>query len=388
MNPGSFTSPAGQLIEVRRGDRPYWSFIPNPLPPAEEAAALANAPRLLADANHALGELHGVGRMLPDPNLLVRPNMRREAVMSSRIEGTQTSFSDVVAFEAAGRPGPQTADTREVGNYVYALEHALGRVHEVGLTRDLILEVHRHLLTGAREAHFGTPGEFRTVQNHIGGGPDPADGVFVPPTPDRMQGAIDRLVDYLGEPKPDLPVLVEAAWMHYQFEAIHPFIDGNGRVGRLLIVLLLAARGHLEHPLLYLSPYFDRHRTEYYDHLFAVSAKSGWAHWLGFFLTGVLVEATSLVQVAERMLTLRDEWHGRLDAAGATPSAHRLADLVLQHVAVTARTVETMLGVSNPTAYNTIRALDNADILDELTGRPRGRVYASKELLSILATPE
>lgn len=360
------------------------AFVPGPLPP-DEMPLLALMPRLLAEANHALGELHGIGRTLPDATLLVRPYLRREAVLSSRIEGTRTSFSELVTYEAEGQPA-LTSDAREVANYVHALESGLRRVHEQpGITPDLVRTLHRSLLSGARGEESGTPGEFRTVQNHIGGGEHPADGVFVPPPPDRMQTALDAFFDYILKPKPDTPVLVEAAWMHYQFEAIHPFIDGNGRVGRLLIPLLLAERRQLEHPLLYLSPYFERRRSEYYDHLFAVSARGEWVEWLRFFLEGVLAQARSAIALADAVLTLRAEWDERLGAAA--PTARRLAQIVLEHVAVSAPTVRHDLGVTLQTVYNALSTLEAAGIVEEITGRTRGRIYASPELLELLQTP-
>ena len=386
MNPSDFADPAGDLVQLTHPDfGAYWSFLPNPLPPADEAAILAEVPRLLSDANHALGQLHDIGRTLPNPDLIVRPYLQREAVLSSRIEGTQTSFFDLVAYEASGQTAA-LSEAREVSNYVVALETGLRRVDEAGITRELIQDLHRTLLSGARGERFGSAGELRTIQNHVGGGADPATAGFVPPPPARVHDDLDALFHYLSADKPSVPILVEAAWMHYQFEAIHPFLDGNGRVGRIMIPLLLAQRRQLQHPLLYLSPYFEQRRSAYYDHLYGVSSRSRWLEWLRFFLEGVLTQAHAATELADAILALRERWTDRLETAGATRNAQRLADLVLEYAAVSAKTVELRLGVANPTAYATISTLQSEGILREITGRPRNRIYASDELLSLLRT--
>jgi Fic family protein len=223
------------------------------------------------------------------------------------------------------------------------------------------------------------------VQNHIDGRTtDPASARYVPPPPQYVPDAIEALVAYLGRDKPNTPLLVEAAWAHYQFESVHPFLDGNGRVGRLLIPLLLASRRRLSHPLLYLSPYFDRHRTAYYDHLLAVSTDSDWLGWLRFFLQGVREQADEAIRLARAIIALGEAWKERLDGQSANRTAHRLAEFVLQHTAVDARSVENGLGVSTQTAYSAIAALERAGILREFTGRSRGRVYTAPALVDLL----
>lgn len=385
MDTTLFTNPPGRLVDVDR-EPPlpsYVAYVPGLLPPVTEDASIAAVARELGEANLALGQLTGIGEFFPHPDLLVRPYLRREAVASSRIEGTMASFSDVVALEAGIRPLPGS-DTQDVLNYVVALDAGLRARGEGVFSLDLIRSLHRQLMTGARGEAFSTPGEFRLVQNHIGSTNAIADATYVPPPPTEMHALLDQFVHYLNDAKPRTPVAVEAAWMHYQFEAIHPFLDGNGRVGRLLIALLLAARQQVDHPLLYLSPYFERRRDEYYRLLLSVSTTSAWEEWLRFFLLGVAEQAKEAITVARNVLALRDEWKARLATVGATPSAIRLADFVAEHVAVTPRIVEPGLSVARQTAYSSIQILVDADILEPVALRQRGSLYIAPELIRIL----
>ncbi len=261
---------AGRLITAPQG---YWAFVPNPLPPSVNLTW--DLVGKISEADRALSELAGVARTLPNPHLLIGPFIRREAVLSSRIEGTQASLSDLFFFEASGTIDPQTPDVREVSNYVKALEHGLARLKKLPVSLRLIREMHEQLMGGARGDHL-TPGEFRRSQNWIGPpGCTLMDAVYVPPPEDEMTEALDHLEKYLHSAS-SLPPLVRLALIHYQFEAIHPFLDGNGRIGRLLLTLLLCAEGLLPHPLLYLSAYFERHRQEYYRLLLAVSQSGHW----------------------------------------------------------------------------------------------------------------
>ncbi|MCC7365601.1 MAG: Fic family protein [Dehalococcoidia bacterium] len=381
MDKATFGKPSGELVPASSAltGRPYFCFVPAPLPPDLTPAELGRVAGLLAAASQAFGRLAGLGQVLPNPDLLVRPYMRREAILSSRIENTHTSFAELVAFEATGADVSPGGATREVFNYVAAVEYGLRHVMEAGFTVDLVRGIHRTLMRGARGEHYATPGELRTVQNHIGGGSnDPADAHFVPPPAARVPGLLDGLFAYLQQA--EVSPLIQAAWMHYQFETIHPFLDGNGRVGRVLIPLLFAHRHQMPHPLLYLSPYFERDRSRYYDRLFAVSARSEWVPWLEYFLAAVLDQSNAAVALAQGIVALGPDWHGRLDAMRAPQSAHRLADLVHQHVAVNAQMVRTNLGVSPQTAYNAIDALVAAGILVEMTDRPRDRVWLAGEL--------
>ncbi|MDE2670859.1 MAG: Fic family protein [Chloroflexota bacterium] len=385
MDTALFTNPAGRLVEVER-DPPipsYTAFVPGSLPPGSEDGAIAAVARELGEANLALGQLTGIGEFFPNPDLLVRPYLRREAVASSRIEGTVASFSDVVALEAGIRPVPGS-DTQDVLNYVVALDAGLRASQEGLFSLDLVRSLHRQLMTGARGEALSNPGEFRAIQNHIGSSNEIVEATYVPPPPLEMYGVLDQLIDYLNESKPRTPFVVEAAWMHYQFEAAHPFLDGNGRVGRLLIALLLAARHRVSHPLLYLSPYFERQRDEYYRLLLAVSSTSAWEAWLRFFLVGVADQAREAISVARSVLALRDEWRERLALVGATPSALRLADFVTEHVAVTPRVVELGLSVARQTAYNSLQVLVDAGILESVPLRQRGSLYIAPQLIKIL----
>ncbi len=387
MDPSVFSNPSGRLVPGRSpSGRDYWSFIPGDLPPRLSPADLGGLVALISEANLALGRLDGVGQILPNPDLLVRPYMRREAVLSSRIEGTRTSFAELVAFEAAQR-SPDELDAREVLNYVVALDSGLREVQRAGITPDLVRDLHRRLMLGSRGAAFSTPGEFRHVQNHIGETSDPADARFVPPPPDEMETAMAGLFAYLHAPEPGTPVLVQAAWMHYQFETIHPFLDGNGRVGRLLIPLLLAWRRQLSQPLLYLSAFFERRRGAYYDHLLGVSSRSEWTAWLAFFLEGVVEQSTRATDLAQLIIAIGQEWHQRLTDVRASQTAHRLVDLVHAHMAIDAPTVARMLEVKPPAAYSAISTLERAGILEEYTGRAWGRLWMAQELRELIETP-
>jgi len=386
MDLRAFTRPSGDIITVPAATQldAYLAFVPHPLPPPTEEDAITAVRPLLSEADQALGELIGIGRLLPDPDLLVRPYLRQEAVASSAIEGTKATFADLVTYEAARVAGPGS-DVVDLLNYTAALEQGLHAVQQGDhITSDLVRRLHRTLMTNARGEDFSTPGEFRTIQNHIGGGRQPSDGDFVPPPPKEMQDCLDRLFAYLANRNPRTPILVEAAWIHYQFETIHPFIDGNGRVGRLLIPLLLAHRRHYPHPLLYLSPYFRKHRTRYNELLFDVSAQSAWNEWLRFFLEGVIERALDATTLADRIIALGRDWQQRLQEQRAPLNAHRLADYVHRSIAVNASTAERHLEVTGPTAYKAISVLEQAGILEEITGRPRDRVWLSRELLGML----
>ena len=393
MDAAVFTNPSGELVTQRpRGGGRYLTFVPNALPPPPtiEQAAIASAGVLLADAEYWLGQLIGLGSVLHDANALAAPYIRQEAVRSSQIEGTRTSLGELAAFEAASGPPPD-GDAQETLNYVAALDQGLDRIREgVPIDADLVRDLHRTLMAGAPDEARSAPGEFRNVQNYITGG---GEVIYAPPPPDRMLGCLDSLFGYIDSP-PDTPPLVEIAWVHYAFESIHPFRDGNGRIGRILIPLLLARRRGLEHPLLYVSPYLFEHRQEYYDRLFAVSARSDWAGWLAFMLRAFASQGRASVATAKRLIALDGEWRLRLEQGGATPSALRLAPLIRrQSLAVTAALARDLLAgaghpVTPPTAYQAIADLERAGILTEITGRTRGRIWLALELVDLLEGDE
>ena len=323
-----------------------------------------------------MGRLAGVGATLPNPYLLIDPFVRREAVLSSRIEGTQASLSDLLYFEAAPSTPARPADVREVANYVRALEAALDPGRRLPLSLRLIREMHRVLMTGARGSHL-TPGEFRRSQNWIGPpGSKLDDAIIVPPPVPEMNAALDAFEKHLHE-RSDIPVLVRLAMIHYQFEAIHPFLDGNGRIGRLIISLLLCEWKILPSPLLYLSAWFERHRQEYYDRLLAVSQRGEWETWLKFFLSGVAGQANDAVQRAARLRALRDEYHAGLQRARSSALLLKLVDGLFHHPAITVPGAARQLGVTQRAASQNIGKLVRAGILAEATGRARNRIFVA-----------
>ncbi|MBU0493428.1 MAG: Fic family protein [Chloroflexi bacterium] len=383
MDPSQFRhSPAGRLARAAGG---YWAFVPQPLPPTFPwTTSLVTA---LSEADRALGELAGLGRSLPNPHLLIHPFVRREAVLSSRIEGTQASLTDLYAYEAAQLDRFETpADVHEVHNYVQALEYGLARLRELPLSLRLIREIHAHLMAGAHGA-LQTPGEFRRSQNWIGPpGCTLTDAPFVPPPVPEMHEALADLERFLHTASP-LPPLVRLGLIHYQFEAIHPFLDGNGRIGRLLITLLLCAENLLPAPLLYLSAYLEAHRQTYYDGLLAVSQRSQWEDWLIFFLHGIAVQSQDAVARAGRLLALRERYREQFQAARAAARLLQVVDLLFAQPLLTINQAAEALGVSFPTARQYVNQLAAAGLLREVTGQARNRVYQADAVLAVIAEP-
>jgi Fic family protein len=386
VQPDSFTNRApGQVRKTPQG---YWAFSPNPLPP--ELEPTWDLARRISLADRALSELAGIARTLPNPHLLIGPFVRREAVLSSRIEGTQASLSDLFVFEASGVANPRTPDVKEVANYVDALEHGLKRLAELPISLRLIREMHARLMSGifgVRGEHL-TPGEFRRSQNWIGPpGCALADATYVPPPEAEMKVALSELEKYLHTTSP-LPPLVRMALVHYQFEAIHPFLDGNGRIGRLLITLLLCAEGLLPQPLLYLSAFFERHRPDYYRLLLAVSQEGRWVDWVSFFLDGVAQQSQDAIKRSSRLLDLWQTYRERLQSERSSPLALRMVDVLFSYPVVTLAGTTRLLGVTPRAAQNNIDKLIAEGILRETTGRQRNRVYASRRIIEILEVEE
>lgn len=379
MDPTKFTAQsAGRIVKVGLGEAAFRAFIPNPLP--APFVWSGDTVRLLSAADRALGELAGVGRRLPNPHLLIGPFKRREAVLSSRIEGTQASMSDLVLFEAAPEREQRVEDVREVVNYVRALEHGLERQTTLPLSLRLIREMHKLLMEGVR-GNEKTPGEFRTSQNWIGPpGCALDDATFVPTPKDDLPEVLAALERFLHA-KSDLPPLVRLAMVHYQFEAIHPFLHGNGRIGRLLITLLLCVEGILPGPLLYLSAYFQKSRDEYYRLLLAVSQEGRWNEWVEYFLRGVAEQAMDAVERAARLLELREEFWARLHGVKASALPLRLADALFQWPAVSVPAVGKLLAVTPRSAQKIVDKLVAAKILEEATGRRRNRVFIAREIV-------
>ncbi len=392
MNPERFKdSSSGRLVKAASLDgETYWAFAPNPLPPEWQMD-----PELiltLSEADRALGELAGLGRVMPNPRLIISPFMRREAVLSSRIEGTQTDIADLYAYEAGQLtlPGikqpPPKSDTREVANYVRALEYGLKRVETSRVSLQLIRELHERLLDGNVRGANKTPGEFRTIQNYIGGRQSGgiANAEFVPPSVIQMRDALQAFENYL-QFENGHPPLVRLALIHYHFEAIHPFIDGNGRVGRLLISLLLAHWNLLPLPLLYLSAYFERERETYYDLLLAVSERGAWTEWVSFFLAGVTEQSNDAISRAKKLQDLQMDWKQRLQKKPSSSArALQLADSLFDLLIITIPDARKILDVSYVGAKNNVQKLVESDILIEVAAT-HPKMFLSKEILEIIS---
>ena len=369
-------SPSGRLVRAIDG---YWAFLPNALPPKLDwSDALVS---LTSKADIALGTLSGLGENLPNPHLLIYPFVRKEAVLSSRIEGTQSSLSDLLLFEAT--KAEKQRDVKEVQNYVHAIEYGLKRLEELPLSLRLIRELHAILMEGVR-GEQATPGEFRQSQNWIGPpGCTLDDATFMPPPVAEMKESLDQLEKFLHADT-QLPPLVELALIHYQFETIHPFLDGNGRIGRLLITLFLCQRSILNKPLLYLSAFFERHRQEYYDRLLEVSQRGAWRQWLEFFLQAVVTQSDDAVRRARRLLDLHRIYYQTSLGKHLPPTAMKLVELIFVKPVLNARVTQESLKVTYPGAQKAINALVEQGILAEITGGKRNKVYEARRILEIL----
>jgi len=369
-------SPSGKLVRATGG---YWAFVPGPLPAKLEwDDALVS---LMSKADIALGTLSGLGVTLPNPHLLIYPFIRKEAVLSSRIEGTQSSLSDLLLFEAT--QVEKRGDVKEVQNYVRAMEYGLKRLNELPLGLRFIRELHGVLMEGVRGEH-ATPGEFRRSQNWIESpGATLDEATYVPPPVPEMTACLNQLETFLHA-ETRLPPLVEAAMVHYQFEAIHPFLDGNGRIGRLLAALFLCQRNVLSKPLLYLSAFFEQHRQEYYELLLNVSSKGEWREWEEFFLRAVTEQSRDAVSRSRRLQELLRSYMQIAREKHLPPTAVQLVDLVLMKPVLSARTAQDFLKITYPGARKAIGALVEAGILTEITGRKRDKAYAANEVLKAL----
>jgi Fic family protein len=380
MRAEDFHAPeAGTLVPTMDGGL---AFVPAPLPPAidyDSELVLA-----LSRADGALSELSGLGRQLPDPHLLIAPYLRQEAVLSSRIEGTVTTLSELLIDQAGGATTERERDDlREVRNYVTAMEHGLARLAKLPLSLRLVREVHEQLMRGVRGG-TSAPGEFRRIQNWIGPpGSTLATATYVPPPVPDMTEALGRWERFLNE-RDTMPVLVQCALMHEHFEAIHPFLDGNGRVGRLLITLFLVERERLSQPLLYLSAFIDAHRNDYYDALLRVRTEGDWRGWLLFFLAGVAETSERAARQATTLMGLRERYHELLRRA---PRAVVLVDELFRSPYVTTAGAAQALGVSTPTAKRAMDKLLDAKILEDMGERAWRRVFVAPEIMRAIETP-
>jgi len=360
----------------------YRAFIPAPLPPDPPIWLDDELGRLLSDADRCLGRLDGVASVLPNPDLFVAMYIRHEAVLSSQIEGTQSTLQDILELEADAPAGQRPKDIEEVVNYVRAMNHGLRLLDELPVCLRVIREIHSELLRGVRGSER-TPGEFRRIQNGIGPeGCTLETATFVPPPVHEMTQALNQLERFLHEAE-SLPRLIHCGLVHAQFETIHPFLDGNGRVGRLLITLLLCQQGILQRPLLYLSYYLKAHRAQYYDRLNAVRREGDWEGWLKFFLRGVYEVSRSATNTARAILQLREEHRQRIAEPGGGGSFARLLDYLFEQPIVSVRMVEKKLGCAYVTAGKLVDQLVRLGLLKEITGRQRNRRYRYEPYLAL-----
>ncbi|MDK3258355.1 Fic family protein [Blastococcus capsensis] len=378
MEASNFVAPQWGRAVSTGGAHAYVAFQPAQLP--RSLILEPQTIKALSAADASMGRLAGAGRLLPAPHLLLLPSLRREALASSRIEGTQASLSDVFEAEASG--APRNEDVREVTNYMAAMDHGLARLEALPLSKRLMREMHAVLLTGVR-GQEKTPGEFRHSQNWIGA-VEPSTAVFVPPTVEHMMPALDDWELYAHDEEPELPLLIRTALLHYQFETIHPFLDGNGRLGRLFIVLYLVERAALPSPLLPLSPYLERYRSDYYSRLQAVRERGEIQAWLRFFLAAVEVQANDAVSRAERLLDLREKY--RVALRGTRSRAVEVVDLMLSSPVMQTRQVADRLEVTIQGATYLLKQLSDAGVLRPQTqGKGTPVTWYADEVLEVLA---
>jgi len=383
MAPERSTRLGHNIVTAIGGER-VEAFIPPPLPPAPPIR-MERLYRLIEEANRAIGRLDGVTSILPDAPLFLYMYVRKEALLSSQIEGTQSSLSDLLLFESEEAPGAPLDDVQEVSNYVAAMNHGLARIREgFPLSLRLIREIHEILLSKGRGAGK-QPGEFRRTQNWIGG-TRPGNAAFVPPPPNEIPDLLSNLEKFIHAETSQIPTLIKAGLIHVQFETIHPFLDGNGRLGRLLITFLLCTEGILKEPILYLSFFFKTHRSRYYDLLQQVRQKGDWEAWIEFFLEGVTETSLQAADAAREILNLFETDRRRIEALGRpAASALRVHPLFQIKPIISVPDAVARLGISAPTVRKSIAHLQALGILRETTGRQRGRLFVYDSYLAILA---
>jgi Fic family protein len=373
---------AGRFVSQPTG---YRAFIPALIPPKPPLALDEQMLGLLSKADLALGRLDGVVKVIPDPGFFIAMYVRREAVLSSQIEGTQSTLEDLLEVELEPASRGLHSDVGDIVNYVDAMEYGLERLDELPLSLRLIREIHARLLAGGRGAH-ATPGEFRTSQNWIGpAGASIAEATFVPPPPAEMREALSEFEKFLHRGG-QMPLLMVAGLAHAQFETIHPFLDGNGRIGRLLITFLLVRGGALREPLLYLSYFLKRHRAEYYDRLMAIRMSGDWEGWMRFFLRGVSVTAHEATTTAERIFELRER-HRSLVMEEAGANGLKLLSMLFRQPLVNVNRVGERLDVTFPTANRLVGRFEDLGLLREVTGQRRSRMFRYEAYLDLFGEP-
>ncbi len=374
-------SPTGRLVSTISGQ---WAFDPHDLPPSLDLNSIMNA---LTEATLALGELNGIGRTLPNPYLLIAPLQAKEALTSSSMEGTFTTAAELLLFDA-GLDHPATkAETREVHNYTRALRDAIGSLARLPLCLRTIRDAHATLLGGLGRGRGGSSnhGEFRSQQNWIGAR-SVEQARYVPPPPLEALARMHALEAYIQrEDRSIIPPLVDVALIHYQFETIHPFPDGNGRVGRILIPLFLFERQTIRQPLLYLSPYLERHKDEYIDRMFAVSSRGDWLGWIDFFLRVVRESCIEIVLIADRLLGLQTAYRTRLSGAGRSALPLAIVDHLFQHPVVSIPQLQSLLGVTYPSAQKNLWIVEEAGIVEPIEGTSHPKYFRANDILNIIS---
>lgn len=375
----------GQLVQIGSGDEAFQAFVPAPLPPAPPLKLTTADQALLERANRALGRLDSMTSLLPNTSLFIYAYVRKEALVSSQIEGTQSSFSDLLLYESDQAPGVPLEDVREVSDYVAALNHGIERLRGgFPLSLRLLREIHGVLLRSGRGRNK-TPGEFRRSQVWLGGS-RPGNARFVPPPTDRVVECMGQLEKFLHGAPVETPTLLKAALAHVQFETIHPFLDGNGRLGRLLITFLLCVEGALSEPILYLSLYLKNHRQEYYDRLQRVRTHGDWEAWLRFFLEGVISTSEEAVTTTRRILALFEKDRRQIEKLGrAAASAFRVHEYLQKKPITGIREMEKGLGLTYPTVTSALDRMKKQRIVKELTGFKRNRVFAYAPYIELLS---
>lgn len=370
---------AGGFITQPEG---YASFVPKPLPPDPPLELDSDLLRLLEESVGELGRLDGVAKVIPDPDFFVSMYVRREAVLSSQIEGTQSTLEDLLELELESDRKDRSSDAYEIVNYVHAMNFGLDRIKELPLSLRLIREIHKELLRDGRGSN-ATPGEFRRTQNWIG--PEGAglkQATFIPPSVSDMKRALHDFELYLHA-EDSYSTLIDVGLTHAQFETIHPFLDGNGRVGRLLNIFLLVHQGILRKPLLYLSYYFKLHRTEYYDRLMAVRLSGDWEGWIRFFLRGVVQTAREATETAEQLFELRESHRSLILEKGLGQNGLLLLSALFQRPLVNVKVVASQLGTTFPTASRLVSAFEELGLLNEITGQKRSRLFRYEPYLAL-----
>lgn len=384
MPKNPYSSRLGRKVTISTAGEATTAFVPPALPP-NPSLELPRLYRQLENANRALGRLDGVTSILPDTPLFLYMYVRKEALLSSQIEGTQSSLSDLLLFENEEAPGVPIDDVQEVSSYVAAMEHGLERIRAgFPISLRLIRELHDILLSKGRGSSK-QPGEFRRTQNWIGG-TRPGNALFVPPPPELVMELMSHLESFIHDDKVEIPSLIKAGLVHVQFETIHPFLDGNGRLGRLLITFILCAQGILKEPILYLSLYFKSHRSRYYELLQGVRERGDWEAWLEFFLDGITETSLQAADAAREIVNLFETDRIHIERLGRpAASALRVHQLLQQKPIINIPDSAKKLGISVPTITKSVQHLEDLGIVREITGKQRGRVFAYSGYLEILS---